>query len=108
MSLAGGAAIDIEGYAELLERLLNHLMVAVNDILRGDAFLAGTDGDGYTMLVASADEHDIFLLQSEVTNIDVCWYIDTCQMSDMYTAVGIGEGRGYGCALILFLLHNLI
>ena len=103
MSLAGGAAIDIEGYAELLERVLNHLMVAVNDILRGDAFLAGTDGDGYTMLVASADEQHVLLLQSEVAHIDVGRHIDTCQVANVYAAIGVRQCSRHGCALILFL-----
>jgi hypothetical protein len=105
VGFAGGTAIDIERDAELLERVLDHLVVTVDDILRRDAFLACTNGNGHTMLVASTDKHDIFLLQSQVADIDVGRHIDTSQVSDMYTTVGVWQCRRHGGTLILFLFH---
>ena len=66
-------------------------MIAVYHILWGDALLAGTNGDGYTMLIRTTDEHNVLLLQTEVTNVDISRDIDTCQVTDVYTTVSIGQ-----------------
>lgn len=90
MGLRGRAAIDIEGDTKLLETLLDHLVVAIYHILRGDALLTGTDGDGHTVFIRSADEQHFALLQTKIAHIDISRHIHTSQMTDMHTAVGIG------------------
>ena len=106
MGLRGGAAIHVERDAELLERVFDERVVAVDHILRGDALLAGTDGDGHTVLVASADEHHVFFLQAKVAHVDVGRHIYTGQMAYVNTAVGIGKGSRDGGPLIVFLFHS--
>ena len=108
MGLAGGTGIDIKRDAELLERLFDHRVITVNNILRGDTFLAGTDGDRYSMLIATANEDHIFLLQAQVSDIDVCRHIYASQMTDMNTTVGIGKCRCDGCPFILLLFHRFV
>lgn len=38
------------------QTIFDEVVVAVDHLLGGDAFLAGTDGDRHAVLVASADE----------------------------------------------------
>ena len=82
-------------------------MVAVHHLLCGDALLACTDGDRHAVLVASADEHHFLMLQSEVTHIDVGRYIDSGEVSDVHSTVGIRQGGSDGCALEFVLFHNI-
>ncbi len=77
VDFTGGAAVDIEVDAELLKRIFNHLVVAVNHILRGNALLTGADGNGYTVLIAASDENHVLFLQTEIAHVDVCRHIDT-------------------------------
>ena len=103
MSVAGGAAIDIEADAEALEGILDERVVAVHHLLHGDAFLAGTDGNGNAMLVASANEKHIATLQAQITHINVCGDINSGQVAYVYGTIGIRQCRGHGCSLeILF------
>ena len=103
--LRGCAAVDVERDTELLERVLDHLVVAVYHVLRGDALLSGTHRDGHTVLVRAADKHHVLLLQTQVTHIDICRHINASQVTDVYTAIGIGQGRGHRCSLKLLLYH---
>ena len=66
-------------------------MIAVYYLLYGDTFLLGTDGYWYTMLVATADENNVLLLETEIANIDIGWHVNTCQVTDMNTTVGIAN-----------------
>ena len=50
------AAVDIKRNAEFSKRVLNHLVIAVDHILWGDTFLAGTNGNGYTVFVRASDK----------------------------------------------------
>ncbi len=78
-------------------------MVAVYDILRSDALLAGLQGDGYSMLVAAAYHDGILAAQAQEAGIDVGGYIYSGEMADMNGTIGIGQSRGdEGAAEFLF------
>ena len=62
VGLRGGAAIDIKGDTKFFETLLDHLVVAVHHVLRGDTLLAGTDGDGHTVFIRATDKQHLALL----------------------------------------------
>ena len=96
-------SIDVERDAELLERVADQRMVAVYHVLGCTAFLLGTDGDGHTVLVASADEDDVLLLEAQVAHVDVGGDVDAGQVTDVDRAVGIGQGRCHGSTFKLFL-----
>ena len=66
-------------------------MIAVNHILWGDALLAGTHRDGHTVLVTTADKHDILLLQAQIAHIDVSWDIDTSQVTNVHTTISVWQ-----------------
>ena len=74
-------------------------MVAVHHLLGGDALLAGANGDGHAMLVATAYKQHGFALQAEIADIDVRGYIYACEVSDMHGTVGIGQGCSYKSTL---------
>ena len=103
-----GATIDVERYAEVFEGFLDEVVVAVNHLLRGDALLARAYSDGYAMLVAAANEYYLLLLQSEVSHIDVRWYIYTSEVTYMYASVGIGKRCRDSCSLVLLFFHCCI
>ena len=105
VNLRGGAAVDVERDAEVLEGFLDEVMVAVHHLLYGDALLTGTDGDGHSMLVASADKHYFLLLQSEIAGVDVGRHVDACQMADMHTAIGVGQGGSDGGTFEILFFH---
>ncbi len=81
-------------------------MIAVDNILRRNALLAGTDGDGYTMLVAATDEDYILPFQSEVSHIYVRRYVHSGQMPYVHTAVGVGQSRRHGGTLVMVFFHD--
>ncbi len=83
-------------------------MVAVNDILRGASFFAGADGDGHAVLVTASDKEDFFPFESEIPYIYVSGYINSCQMTDVNGAVGVGKCSRDGRTLeILFHICDL-
>ena len=81
-------------------------MVAIYDILWGDALLTGTDGDGYTVLIRTADEQHLTLLQTELAHIDISGYIHTSQMTDMHTAISVWERRRHRRTLVSLVFHS--
>ena len=66
-------------------------MIAVHDVLWGDALLAGTNGNGYTMFVRTANEHHVLLFQTQVAHVDIGRDIDTCQVTDVYTTISVRQ-----------------
>jgi hypothetical protein len=46
------------------------------------------------MFVTATDKNNIPFLGPEVTGINICRDIGTCQMTDMFQPVGVGECRG--------------
>ena len=83
-------------------------MIAVNHLLGGDSLLACAYSDGHTMLVASANENDLLLLQSEVSHIDVRRYIYTSEVTDVNASIGIGKGCRDCCSLVFLFFHCIV
>ena len=98
----GGARIDVERDAETLERLLDYLMVFVHYVLWGDAFAAGLDGDGNAVFVGTAHPYHVAPPFAEVADVNVRRHINPCEVSDVYGAVRIGQGRCDQIALVFF------
>ena len=90
----GGAGVDVEVDAELREGVLHDPVVAVHDVLRGDALLAGLDGDGDAVLVAAADEHHVLAAHAEIADVDVAGDVGAGEVADMDGAVRVGKGTG--------------
>ncbi len=86
-----GAGVDVEGNAEIGERLLDEVVVFVDDILRGASLLAGRHGDGHAVFVGSADKERFAPAHAQVADIDVGGNIDAGQMADVDGAVGIRQ-----------------
>lgn len=105
MHLGCGTAVDVERDTELLERVLDDLMIAVADILRCNPFFFGTNGDGHSVLVATADEDHVLLLQAKIAHIDVGRNIYPGEVSDVHTAVGIGQCGGDSGAFEFLFFH---
>ena len=83
-------------------------MIAVNHVLRGDAFVLGADGDGHSVFVGATDEKYMFLLQEEVAYKDIGRNINASQVADVYRAVGVRKCRCYGCSFeVLFHLYDV-
>ena len=95
MDFRSGTRINIKRDAKVGERLLDQAVIAIDDLLYGDAFLAGTDGDGYTMFVGAANEENFFALETKVADVDVGRNIYSCKVTDMNRSVGVRQGRGH-------------
>ena len=93
--LRAGAGIDVEIDSQAGEGVLDYLVIAVHDVLRGAAFGTCLYGDGHSVLVASADEEDIFPAHAEIPYVDVGRHIHACKVADVYGAVCIRKRTGY-------------
>ena len=105
VDVGGGAGIYVEGYSEFLERILDNLVVTVDDVLGRHAFLARFQGDGHAMLVAAANHADLAVVEAQIAGVDIRRHVDSGEMSDVDGAVGIGESCGDKCSLVV---HNLL
>ena len=105
VGLARGTRIDIKSDAKSLERVFDDVVVAIYYFLGSDTLFACTNGDWYTMFVATADKEDILAFETQIAHIDVRWYIHTRQVANMYRTIGIRKGCGYKCSL---KCHNFI
>ena len=68
-------------------------MILVDDLLRGNTFLPGLDGDRDTMFIRPADINDILSLQPHVPCKDISRYVNTGQVAYVYGPVGVGKRR---------------
>ena len=97
------AAIDIKRDAQLLERFLDDVVIAIHHILRRDTLLAGTQRHRHTVLIRSTNHQHLLALQSEVTCVNIGGHIYASQVSDMNRAIGVGQRRCYQGSFKLFL-----
>ena len=105
--LGGGAGVDVERDAEALEGVLDKRVVAVYDVLRGDALLLGAEGDGHAVLIRPTDEEDVASAESQIARVDVGWQVDTGKVSDMHRPVRVGQcGGDEGALEILFCFFH--
>ena len=81
------------------------MVVAVDYLLHGATFFACTDGHGHTVLIGTADEEDFLLAQAEIAHIDVGRNVNTSQVTDVYTAVGIGKGGSDESSIENLIIH---
>ena len=91
MRLRGGTRIDIERYPEIGKRTFDQFMIAIDHLLGRDTFFACTNGNRYTMFVASANEQHFLTLQTQITGINVRGYIHSGEVTDMHRTVRIRE-----------------
>ena len=90
-----------------MERLLDEFVIAVHNVLRCHALLAGQQRDRHTVLIATADEHNVLFFQAQIAHINVGRNINSGQMADMHTPVGVGQSRCHGGSLELLVCHIL-
>ena len=93
--LRRGTGIDIITDAQFLERLLDNLVVTVDDILWRTAFLLGLDGNRHSVLVGTTDKQHFLATHSQIANVCVGRDIDAGKVTDVDRAIGVGQGRGY-------------
>ena len=92
------AGINIERNAELLERLLNNIMVAVHHILRRNPFFLRAERDGHPMLVRPANHQNLFAFQAEIAGVNIRRDVNPREMSDMHRPVRVGQCCRYQCS----------
>ena len=109
MNVGRCAGINVEIDSQADEGVLYNLVITVYDILRGASFAAGLYGDGHAVLVASADEQDIFAAHPEVSHIDVGGDVYSCKVTDVHRSVGIWKRTGdKGARKFIFLTHSYL
>jgi hypothetical protein len=70
-------------------------VVAINHLLRGDAFLIGPDGDGGAVGVAARDHQDFVALKAVIAGKDVGAQVAAGDMTKVKWAVGVGPGHSH-------------
>ena len=98
----GGAGVDVEGDAQLLERLFDNVVITVHYVLRGHTLFAGFQRNRYAVLIGAAEEKHLLAVVAEVAGIDVGRDVNAGQMTDMYRSVGVRQRRGDGIAFGFF------
>ena len=98
------AAVDIEIDAQRLETVGDYLVVFVYYVLRAASLLAGLDGYGHAVLVASAHIQHILPAQAEIPNVNIGGHIHAGQMPDMHRTIGVWQRTGHKGSLEL-LFH---
>ena len=81
-------------------------MIAVNNLLHGDTLLAGTDSNRHAVLIASADEHYVAVVEAQVAHINIGRHIHSGKVTDVYTSIGVGKSRRHS-STGKFLFHSL-
>jgi hypothetical protein len=105
VGVARGARVDVEGDAEVFKRLFDELVIAVYHFLHGATFFACTDSHGHSVFVRATDEEHFLLAQTEIAHIDVGRNVNTSQVTDVYTAVGIGKGSSDESSIECLVIH---
>lgn len=88
--LVGGTGVYIECDAEIFKGLFIDVVVAIDNSLGGDSFVPGFQGDGYSVLIRSADRDYIPVAPAKVSYVNIGGDIDTGQVTQMDGAIGIG------------------
>ena len=102
------AAVNVERNTEVLERLLDDVMITVNNVLHRASFLLGADSYRHSVFVRTSHEEYVSALQAEIAYIDVTGNVGTGQVADVYRTVGVWKCRRNGCSLKILLFHPCI
>ena len=92
MHVVGGAGVDIEGDAEILEGFLHQVVVFVDECFGGESLLFGADGDGDAVLIRAADVDDVFAFEAEVAHVGIGRQVGARDVDDVKGSVGVGTG----------------
>ena len=102
MSGRRSTRVYVEVDAKASERVLDNLMIAVNDILWSASLLLSLDGDRHAMLIRSADIKHILTLHSQISHIYVRRHIYTCKVADMHWTIGVRKRTGHKSSVVVF------
>ena len=80
-------------------------MIAIHYLLHRYALLLCTYGNGYAVLIATANEYYFAVLQSQIAHVDVGRHVNACKVSDVHAAISVWQSGSNGCSLIVFLFH---
>ena len=101
--LRRGTRVDVVADAQLLERLLDDGMVAVDDVLWRHAFFLSLDGNRHAVLVGTTDKQHFLTAHSQIADIGVGGDVNAGKVTNVDGAVGVWQGRGYRVTLESFV-----
>ena len=93
VNLRSRTRINIKRNTQLLKRFFNNTMIAVNNILRRNTLFLSFNRNRHTMLIRATNKQHLFALQSQISNINICWDIHTCQVTNMHRTICIRQCR---------------
>ena len=91
MHTTRGARVDIEIDTELLKRLLDERMIAIDHLLRCDALGFGFERDGHSVLIRPPNKQHLLSSHSFVAHVNVRRDIHTGKVTYMHRSIGIRE-----------------
>ena len=90
MRWGGSSPVVVKFNTEISKRFLDDVVVFIDDLSGGNTFFFGLHRYGHTVLITAANKQCISTNTLEISGIDVRGYIYTCQVPDVYGAIGVG------------------
>ena len=92
----------IEAHAERRERVAQHDVIAIDDVLRRDAVLARAQHDRHAVLIRAADERDVAAHQALIAAVDVRGQVSPGDVAEVGRAVRVRKrGRDQEARVVL-------
>ena len=100
--------VNIKRNTQLLKRFFDNAMIAVNNILRRNTLFFSFNCDRHPVLIRATNKQHLFTLQSQISNINICWNIHTCQVTNMHRTICIRQSRSNQRTFKIFHIFLLI
>ena len=89
-----GSSVVVKRNAKVIKRRLDHIVIVINEFFWRFPFSFCSNGNRHSVLITSTDKKHILSFHAQVAGINVCWNINTSEMSDMYRTIGVRKCCG--------------
>ena len=107
MRLRACPGIDIKRNSQFLERILDNLVITIDNILRGHTLFLRLNRDRHPVFIRSPDKCHILTLFSQISHVNIGRHVNTRQMTDMHGSIRVRQSRGNQISLELTHISSL-
>ena len=107
MRLRTCPGIYIKRNTQFLERILDDLVITIDNILRGHTLFLSLDRDRHPVFVRSTDKCHILTFLPQIPHVNIGRHVYPRQVSDMHGSIRIGQSRGNQISLELTHISSL-
>ena len=101
------SGIYIKRNTQFFERILDNLVITIDNILRGHTLFLSLDRDRYPVFIRSPDKSHILTLFPQISHVNIGRHVYPRQVSDMHGSIRIGQSRGNQISLELTHISSL-